>query len=90
MEVTANVVLMAGEGVVSAISIVTKKEFGKLKVAFDVTLVICGCLFSFILFHKLNGIREGTILAALLVGTIVRFDKQAFVFYGQLYLKVNL
>jgi len=72
LEVTANVILMAGEGVVSAIAIVTKKEFGKLKVAFDVTLVICGVLFSFIIFQRLNGIREGTILAALLVGTIVR------------------
>ena len=72
MEVTADVVMMAGEGVVSAITKVTKKEFGKLKVAFDVTLVICGFLFSFILFHRLNGIREGTVLAALLVGTLVR------------------
>lgn len=72
-EVTANVVMMAGEGMVSAISIVTKKEFGKIKVAFDVTLVICGFLLSLILFHRLNGIREGTIIAALLVGTVVRF-----------------
>jgi uncharacterized membrane protein YczE len=72
MEVTADVVMMAGEGVVSAISLVTKKEFGKIKVAFDVILVICGFIFSFILFHRLNGIREGTVLAALLVGTIVR------------------
>ncbi|MBU3110114.1 YczE/YyaS/YitT family protein [Clostridium lacusfryxellense] len=73
MEVTADVILMAGEGVVSALSIVTKKEFGNLKVAFDVTLLICGLLFSLILFHRLNGIREGTILAALLVGTLVHF-----------------
>lgn len=73
MEVTADVVMMAGEGVVSAISIVTKKGFGKLKVSFDSALVICSCIFSFILFHKLNGVREGTVLAALLVGTIVRF-----------------
>jgi uncharacterized membrane protein YczE/cytidylate kinase len=73
LEVTANVVMMAGEGVVSAISIFTKKEFGKVKVAFDVTLVTCGFLLSLILFHRLNGIREGTIIAALLVGTIVRF-----------------
>ncbi|MGK0468585.1 DUF6198 family protein [Clostridium sp.] len=72
MEVTADVVMMAGEGVVSAISKVTKKEFGKLKVAFDVTRVICGLIFSFILFHRLNGIREGTVLASLLVGTLVR------------------
>lgn len=40
MEVTADVVMMAGEGVVSAISTVTKKGFGKLKVSFDSALVI--------------------------------------------------
>lgn len=80
MEVTADVVMMAGEGVVSAISIVTKKDFGKLKVAFDITLVICGFLFSFILFHRLNGIREGTVLAALLVGTLVHLMNKNLIF----------
>lgn len=80
IEVTADVVMMAGEGVVSAISKVTKKEFGKLKVAFDVTLVVCGFLFSFILFHRLNGIREGTVLAALLVGTLVRLMNKSLSF----------
>ena len=80
MEVTANVVMMAGEGVVSAIATVSKKEFGKLKVAFDFTLVISGCIFSFIIFQRLNGLREGTVLAALLVGTIVRFISKQLVF----------
>ncbi|WP_186005569.1 cytidylate kinase family protein [Clostridium sp. DL-VIII] len=65
--------MMAGEGVVNAIAIVTKKDFGKLKVCFDATLVICSCICSFVLFQKLNGVREGTVIAALLVGTIVRF-----------------
>lgn len=85
MEVTADVVMMAGEGVVSAISIVTKKDFGKLKVGFDVTLVVCSCMVSFLLFHKLNGVREGTILAALLVGTIVRFINKRLNFMDNLF-----
>ena len=85
MEVTADVVLMAGEGVVSAISMVMKKEFGKLKVGFDATLVICSCIFSFILFHKLNGVREGTVLAALLVGTIVRFINKRLSFMDNVF-----
>ena len=85
MEVTADVVMMAGEGVVSAISIVTKKDFGKLKVGFDVTLVICSCIGSFILFHRLNGVREGTVLAALLVGTIVRFINKRLSFMDNVF-----
>ncbi|BCZ48329.1 hypothetical protein psyc5s11_43960 [Clostridium gelidum] len=85
MEVTADVVMMAGEGVVSAISIVTKKGFGKLKVSFDSTLVVCSCIFSFILFHKLNGVREGTILAALLVGTMVRFINKRLSFMDNVF-----
>lgn len=85
MEVTADVVMMAGEGVVSAISIVTKKDFGKLKVGFDATLVICSCICSFILFHKLNGVREGTVLAALLVGTIVRFINKRLSFMDNIF-----
>ena len=85
MEVTADVVMMAGEGVVSALSIVTKKDFGKLKVGFDVTLVVCSCIASFILFHKLNGVREGTVLAALLVGTIVRFINKCLSFMDNVF-----
>ena len=85
MEVTADVVMMAGEGVVSAISIVMKKEFGKLKVGFDITLVVCGCIASFFLFHKLNGVREGTILAALSVGTIVRFINRRLAFMDNVF-----
>ncbi|MGV8981129.1 DUF6198 family protein [Clostridium sp.] len=85
MEVTADVVMMAGEGVVSAISIVTKKEFGKLKVAFDVTLVICGFIFSFVLFHRLNGIREGTVLAALLVGSLVHLINKRLSFMDAIF-----
>lgn len=85
MEVTADVVMMAGEGVVNAISIVTKKDFGKLKVCFDATLVICSCICTFILFHKLNGVREGTIIATLLVGTIVRFINKRLAFMDNVF-----
>lgn len=85
MEVTADVVMMAGEGVVSTISMVTKKDFGKLKVGFDATLVISSCFCSFILFHKLNGVREGTVLAALLVGTIVRFINKRLSFMDNVF-----
>jgi len=73
IEVTANVLILAGEGVILAISRVFHKDFGRIKICFDFSLVVIGIIISFYLFHELDGIREGTIIASLLVGTIARF-----------------
>jgi hypothetical protein len=72
MEVMANVVMLAGEGLTNAISRVTNIEFGKIKIQVDVTLVTLSILFSFIYFGQIKGIREGTIIASFLVGAITR------------------
>lgn len=73
LEVKAKVTYLAGEGLSLAISKTFKKDFGKTKVGVDSGLVVIGIISSFALLHNLQGIREGTILAALLVGTFVRF-----------------
>ena len=69
LEVTAGVVVLAGEGFVLAVCRVFPIKFGNMKIAFDVSLVIIGCILSFIFLHGLYGVREGTIAAAILVGT---------------------
>ncbi|NMM64134.1 YitT family protein [Clostridium sp. P21] len=77
LEVKANVVMLAGEGLVKAISQKTHKDFGKTKVCFDIALIIISVIASACMFHKLNGVREGTIASALLVGRIVSYyDKR--------------
>lgn len=77
LEVKAKVTYLAGEGLALAISKVFHKEFGKAKVGVDSTLVIIGIISSLIMLHELKGIREGTIAAALLVGTIAKiFSKR--------------
>lgn len=73
MEVIADVVMLSGEAFVKAISSTMKKEFGTTKIAFDATLTIGACIISLILFHKVTGVREGTIVAALIVGLIAKF-----------------
>jgi uncharacterized membrane protein YczE len=78
LEVTANVLILPGEGLVKAFSTVLKIEFGKLKVGFDIALVTCAILSSFYLFGMLRGIREGTIAAAILVGSCVRLFNRWF------------
>lgn len=72
LEVKADVVMLAGEGIMLAISRVFKIEFGKVKVGFDSALVISGVLTSLVFIHDLVGIREGTIAAAIIVGLLVR------------------
>ena len=44
-----------------------------MKLCFDCTLVLLACAVSLLFMHSVNGIREGTIIAALLVGPIVHF-----------------
>jgi len=72
LQVKAKVIYLAGEGLCLAISKTFHVEFGKVKVGLDCTLVAIGVISSFIFLHELRGIREGTIAAALLVGTTVR------------------
>lgn len=72
-EVKAGVVVLAGEGVVLAIcKVLPSIKFGYMKVGFDVTLVIIACILSAVFTGHLQGVREGTVAAALLVGLIAK------------------
>ncbi len=71
-EVAANVITNAGEGVVLSICKVFPVKFGNAKVAFDVTLVCISILISFLCLGRLEGVREGTIVAAIFVGQIAK------------------
>lgn len=73
IEVAPGVLLVPGEGAVRAISTVTHKRFGSCKIAFDSTLAATAVVLSFVFFGTLNGIGLGTLISALLVGTVVNF-----------------
>ena len=72
LEVTANVVTLAGEGLVLAICQVLPVQFGPMKVGFDVTLVAISSALSLLFLGRLEGVREGTVAAAILVGLLAR------------------
>jgi len=74
LSVIANVIMNSGEALVKAISDTIHKEFGYVKVAFDVACVIVAVVLSIIFFQgKIVGTREGTIISALLTGLVVKF-----------------
>lgn len=72
VEVMANLVTTAGEGIILAICKVAPVKFSNMKVAFDVTLVCISVLLSFLFLGHLDGVREGTIAAAIFVGLITK------------------
>lgn len=72
MEVIANVVMLPGESFVRASSTKLKKEFSSVKICFDVSLAVIATILSFVLAGKLQGVREGTVITALLVGVFAR------------------
>ncbi|MBD7911607.1 MULTISPECIES: DUF6198 family protein [Clostridium] len=88
MEVIADVVMLSGEAFVKAISEVMKKEFGTTKIVFDGSLTIGACVISLVLFHNIVGVREGTIIAALIVGLMAKFFNKKLEFIGEM-LKEN-
>lgn len=72
MEVLADVAMLPGESFVRAIVQTWHREFGSTKVCFDVSMAVIAATLSFILAHRLDGVREGTVIAALLVGFLAR------------------
>lgn len=73
LSVIANVVMNSGEAFVKAVSDVTHKDFGNLKIGFDVSCVVVSVVLSLIFFKmKIVGTREGTIIAALATGILVK------------------
>lgn len=73
VEVFANVVMLPGEGTVKSITRSFGTDFGTTKVGMDVTMSIIALMISLALTHQIQGVREGTIIATLLVGYISRF-----------------
>ena len=73
MEVKANVAMVTGEYLVNIISKAVRREFGFVKVCFDLTLVIIACVLSLVFLGRIEGVREGTVAAALLVGPVSHF-----------------
>lgn len=76
MEMIANVAMLPGEATVRAVSDVFSTDFGKTKIAFDSSMTVIAAILSFIMFKHLDGVREGTIVAAILVGFIARLFKK--------------
>ena len=85
MEVRAGVLMLAIDGLVLAISKTYKIDFGKVKVASDCTQVAIAVVSSLLLTHRIQGVREGTVAAAIFVGMIIKmYNKKLGWFFEKL------
>lgn len=72
MEVLADEIMLPGESFVKAVVLRWKTDFGLTKVCFDASMSIIAAVLSFLFFASLQGVREGTVVTAVLVGAIAR------------------
>ena len=72
MLVKANLVFLAGEGLYQAFALRFNWNFGSCKSYGDMVLVLLALISSYIGLQYIVGIREGTIISALLVGFLVK------------------
>ena len=76
LEIKPRVAMMSAEGFVKYASRYCNKEFGKFKVYFDITLVSLAVVISLMFTQRIEGIREGSFIAACITGYIVTFLNQ--------------
>lgn len=72
------VAMLPGEAMNRAISEVTGKKYENIKIFFDVLYIIVAAAICFIFIGKLEGVREGSIIAAVLIGNIIKLYNKLF------------
>lgn len=78
LQIRSKTLVQPGEGAVLAISVVLRRAFGSIKVLFDCTLVAAAALTGWFALGEIIGIREGTLVSAVLVGLLVKCISKLF------------
>ena len=78
LEIKTEVIYLPPDGIIVALSKALNKEFGKIKPYCDVTFVVITVILSFVFLGYLAGVREGTVISAIIIGPIVRVLKKYF------------
>ncbi|MDU2065261.1 MAG: DUF6198 family protein [Sporomusaceae bacterium] len=73
LEVIADVVMLSGDAFIRTLAKVLCKEYGVVRVISDSSMTVIAGILCMIMLGKLSGVREGTVIAALIIGYMVRF-----------------
>lgn len=72
LQFRGKVAMLPGEAMNRAIAEVTGKKYENIKILFDVLYILISALIGVIFLGGLKGVREGSIIAAVLIGNIIR------------------
>lgn len=75
-QLIANISLMPGDGFIRVVAKEYNIPFGTVKICFDSSIVLSAVVFSLCCFHNVTGVREGTVIAALLVGFFIKLQQK--------------
>ena len=73
-----DVIPLAGEGAMQAISQTSGIAFPKVKIGFDITMVVISGITCYFVLHGLGSVGLGTIVSAVLVGTVLSIIARFF------------
>ena len=73
LQLKGAVAMLPGEAMNRAISMVTGKKYENVKIFFDIFYIAVAALVCLIFLGRLEGVREGSIFAAVAVGNIIKF-----------------
>ena len=76
LEIQTEIVYLPADGVIVAISKVIRKEFSNVKPFVDTSLVVIAAILSVVFLGYLAGVREGTVISAIIIGPIVKILKK--------------
>lgn len=76
LELLGDVGMLPGDAFIKVIAIITNKEYGNVKIITDISMSVISAGLAVAILHKLVGVREGTIIAALIVGIIIKYFKK--------------
>lgn len=78
LQFKGRVAMLPGEAMNRAIATVTGKKYENIKILFDVLYIVVAAILGFIFLGGLQGVREGSIIAAIFIGNIIKLYNKGF------------
>lgn len=71
-QLLGGVVMLPGDAFARALTTITHKEFGSMRLACDIAMSLTAAVLCLIFLGNLSGVREGTVICAVLIGNFVK------------------
>ena len=72
VQLKGGVAMLPGEAMNRAIGAAMGKRYENVKIFFDVLYIAAAALICLVFLHRLEGVRKGSVIAAVLIGSIIK------------------